>query len=57
MLKYLCHCEEPRSGDDGVPADIIPAGEGPRRGKGKQISSRAGRLLCPSRWSWLSMTH
>lgn len=31
MLKYLCRCEEPRSGDDGVPADIVPEGEGPRR--------------------------
>ena len=37
MLKFLCRCEEPRSGDDGVPADIVPAkypkgeGEGPRR--------------------------
>ncbi|MBE3119692.1 MAG: hypothetical protein IMZ50_13190 [Candidatus Atribacteria bacterium] len=31
MLKFLCRCEEPRSGDDGVPADIVPEGEGPRR--------------------------
>jgi len=30
MLKFFCRYEEPRSGDDGVPADIIPEGEGPR---------------------------
>ncbi|MCX6039464.1 MAG: hypothetical protein NTW99_16570 [Chloroflexi bacterium] len=48
MLKFFCRCEEPRSGDDGVPADIVPEGEGPRRsspkGEGQAVSSLAGGI-------------